>query len=718
LRGLWLSAFEWYIWNTGGMKTGFPGSYTFNRFKIPVGLAKIFQQYAPYVDPVTGSTYRWAFPSLSVTYNAGYASVDSNSPVVSLFTYNSNLNSPLLRYLIHPQAVIGSGNITDLSSNGTTSWAPFVSNPQSFLNVWLEAPNASILAAAQQLFPCNVQCADIPKFAPDGSAYCNVSNYTISSPVPIFRNDIAVICCINAGNTPPDRYKNQLYDAPWPVVRTLDPTTGNQAVPGSLCYLQTLIHTYAYLTSFATRFVVGACSDLLKTTRCFSDINEFSYRGYKVDIAVFCNKLCQLIQVSNWPQSAFNPNADLQNAMFTMLQTCWSSLYQRLLPLDAICCSGVPATNNFFYASTNMIDSCLLYPTMARIIGGIGPVRIKGKPYFPNLGGTLWNRPGATIGWTSAVSISGVWTVGSSSYGLGPRAAGTPILYLPTQATGTTALTRVDPVGVIYTAIMCLPQALFQDYYKPLYPSAYVSDRWSTVTNEDCGSLKSSCLIPVNNVAAPGTTAAWSNMVVTISGAEVVNNVAAEYCVNATDVVYGAIFSLAYYDSTFIATKPLIGTFNGLYTNPLAAVNTAIAASNGSEYTAFLAALTTNSYNVREGRKKGRKSGNGVDSQYRSNTVVMGKTISDAVPNLTQPGSGDRTTYTDSILELGKNAIEHGFRKGTQFLLNEFVSFGSQNEQGGPDFFNAIAPRYTSTPPVRMNTMSLNGPKSQLLALK
>jgi len=98
LRGAWWLAFMQYMFRCKCLSSDWIGPQSIGNLKIPLGLAKAFQQFAPYDDPNSGSKFRFDVGVINPVLNTTYPSVDAYTSGAA----STNLNAPLLRHMIHP----------------------------------------------------------------------------------------------------------------------------------------------------------------------------------------------------------------------------------------------------------------------------------------------------------------------------------------------------------------------------------------------------------------------------------------------------------------------------------------------------------------------------------------------------------------------------------------------------------------------------------------
>lgn len=686
LRGLYLYAFQQYMYRCNALNDAYDGPYAIGSLKIPLGLAKIFQQFGPYCDPNTGATYKTIVQPLASTLVTGYYSIDSNSTGTSPIV---DLTTPAWRYLIHASLfTAANAQMAEYGTLGDKSMAAYPSPavPVFFSNYY-PSIDSQILAFVGNLFPGSTTVDDIPTYAPDGTAYCYSTPSCITSPVPVFRADLAPFLGRGYSNVPPDYVSNLPYDKPNPVCRASGASNAEQ-LPNTISYIQTLIQTYVYLTSKSTQWVAGNAIGLLRSTQCFTDVTEFTYRSTSIDVNKVARKLFNVFKSDVWVNSTISA-PEMVNTQFAFCQMFWTEFYTRIMDSASVSCTGNVATNTCFFSSNATTSSIVLPIVLQKIISGIGPVKVSGRPIFPFLGTAYipFNTPAAQVaGWTVAVSSVGSWNTTALTYGFGPNV--NPVGTLTLTVNGA-AFSRTDIANVKYNTIMTVAQTFFTNPYRNRIPSSFIPDSLPTIANSTCGVL-SAMLTNTNSLLIPTTNPTWTNVQISATGLYNTNSIAATYCINNKGMMYAANYSVtANYEDNLAALRPLRTYFEGTFTDCETQMQQSQNASEGSQFQPNRRAAAMNKYKPRPGQK---------DHAYFVASKLADESSNDQQSGSIPEGSGQREDAEESIAGLFQNAA---ISAGGEFLDIIKQTFSGASEDGGSMFETRWVTDITTVPTVK-----------------
>jgi hypothetical protein len=662
-RALYLTGFQWYMWNLQCMSSNYLGPTSIGKLKIPLGLAKIFQQYAPYCDPITGSTYRTIVNAINYNVNVEYPDVDTNTGGAPL----TNLNAPYRRYLIHASRWSGATTYIDFCSNGNKSVTPYTSSVTDFFLVY---NNPTLLpesvSRSLEAMCTTVAIQEIPKYAPDASAYCDCSPSVVSCPVPSFRADMGIICNGPPGLNPPDLLCMNAYDKPFPVVRI---NQGGVETTDTGAKYQTLVSVYAALTFNSTAWESGDAISLLRSCKEFRTVTEISYREATIDFTKMARKVFQIYKLGT-----FVNNQEGDNTSFAFSMFAWSALFSRLVPYATLSCSSDIGSNICFWVD-NLSNISFKFPAaLLRVLSSVGPTVQDGKVYFPALASFVNSSVANNNGWTSTLSTTGVWNVGTTAFSLAPGVtpvSGPQTISYPGSST---PVTRVADGTLVYNLI---PAALASQFaiYQLKFPAEFQPDSMNTVSDNILGTKFGMMAPPTSNAAVIGTSA-WSNTVVQSSTYEQVLAVQGSVCINLTDVINSAAYGiLANLPSSANNIKPLVHVLESNTVEVANIIQRGLTPAGNSQYQAITKAnLEKKAFGI--SRKK--KSDPGFVS-----SVLQTQTQTDGIKRAFGDASGNRDTAKEQLAMSFKDALTNGAKMVAQKVGAMYQDeFGSLLQEG------------------------------------
>jgi len=698
LRGIWLYALQYYLWKCGCVNGAGAASTGYGEIQIPYGLAKAFQQFAPYTCPITGTTLRNQITPLGFSINTLWFSIDANESVDPLTT--GHLGSPLHTYLIHPSSRTAANlEMIEFGTAGNVAIGTFASNYVDFDTYYKTSSFSSLLAQVNTIFKGTIKVDDIPRCAPDASAYTFVFPSGVGCPVPNFRADMGVILGRGRDVTGANEGASMFpYDEPLPVVRSLD-VTNVETGPNSPQYFQTLRQVYAYVTSHSSKWVAGSAIGLVNSTKCFTDLKEYSVRCEAFDITKFARKVFNIITSDNWNQT-YTPSAELQNTMFAMCNMAFTALFTRIFKSSSCFRTGDPNTNSAFYVMSQNAEASRMPSAICAIINGVGPVKVGGRlvlhRLYNSIGGYVGiNTPTAANnrGWTNTISTTGVWSVNSPYYGFGSSV--TPLSSITLTLPGTsTPVTRTDVAGTVYSSIMCLKFPQLTEYYQNKLPDTFVSDSLPSGTNEICGNLPCSLICVQSQIL--GTQPTWQNSIMQATGQNVPGAIVGSYCMNNDDVLHAFI-------NNCIANPPNPGGYlyatrvvlPGMSGDPSRAVQLALNSAPQSQYQAYERALQANNAK-RVGGKKNRSQKDIISEVTSKQMIDVSQEI---FPSVNEPGSGERHEATKSIGTLVKNSLANATKERICAVAQTYsgANLSGSGQQFVTQYVAEIAPHVATT---------------------
>ena len=690
LRGVWITCFQYYMFRLGCTNSDYVGPSSVAGVKLPLGLAKVFQQFAPYVDPNTGSSFRYTIPLSNPFINNVYWHIDG---AVTAGQPGTNLGSVMRRTLLHASSVTSAG--TQLQEYATMGSAPL----QAFAAAttpwytFFQTLDAATFSAINTIGPGHISLDDLIKnapFAPDASAYSFIVNASVVSHCPLFPPDMALVVGRGFTNGLRDYVNNVPYDAPLPVCRV--PLNGaGEAAPNTAAYNQTLTQTYAYLTARSTKWVNGPADGLLRSTKCFTDVRDFSYRGVSINPAKFARKIVNVIKSTPWDDVSIS-DQEKYNMLFALTAMAWTALLSRIMSSASVVCTGLNTTNMTFWVDSSTTTTLRLPSVLTKIISGVGPVKVGGRVVFPMYAGgyPIMDTVNAG-GWTSALTAAGVWNVSNNEYGLGTSASATSPINI-TQPNSILPFVRTDPGGVVYSYIAARPLSAYVNNYQNKFPTSFISDSWTTVNDNPCG-VPYAMLCPSYAVQTPTANSVFTVGTLNVSGAESISSVQSALCVNARQTRYAAAYS--------VIANPALDTsdYRALrqYSDGICVdISTNLQASqNASENSQFQQNVKAKSREdtAREIKTREKK---GIvdtfwDAAYASDSKLLGKIEDETLDDVFPDGSGERSLLKGMLGTIGSSIRQTASRE----LLKIFdMSVSGQNMDGSTLFFNKALPYY------------------------
>jgi len=694
LRGYWLYAFQYYMWRCRCINGNYVSANSYDNLTVPVGLAKIFQQFAPYVDPNTGSKMRYVLNPLNLSIVTDNQNVDS-----SYASLDGCLGQPKLRYMIHPAVTTGTATLVEYATAGTRSFAAAGTNIISFDSYFGNFLTNGPLSIIQTLFPGNICIEDIPKFAPDASAYAWFTKTAVVCNSPCFRSDMAVITGRGFQDGSIDSVNNYPYDKPLPTCRAVD-NTGSEFDTDSAGYYQTLTQVYAYLTGYSVKWAAGSAVDLMNSTKCFTDVKEFSYRSFSIDLSKFARKLFNVFKSDAWLVT--NGAQELVNTQFTFSSMAWTSLLSRLFESASVNCTGNLGTNTSFWVIDAKVDNQKMPAVLTKMISSVGPVRVGGKVNFPYLGVAFSgiNTPtGSNVGWYNAITATATWNPSSVPYGFGPGVSpvGGPLSV--TYPNSNNPFSRTDPQVVVYSSILVKTYSTFVTAYQNTFPNTFIMDSTPSVVNEKCGTL-SGTLSNVNHTLSTGSTT-WTCSNMSATGALGILSISSAYCNNKKDVLNTANYSLVANRTGDLGIVLMRTLPNGTNVDIETALQQTQNQAGNSTFSAMKKAqeyVRSDKSNTKKGNKTGR------DITYSVTSKALENASNDTQDRQFENGTGDRTELIEQLKDLTKSAVIHATK---EYLNLDPLTFGAQSEIGEPTFQTRMLETVTSALGKTPMTMAL-----------
>jgi len=407
VRTAWLLAVQAY-WYQRGVITSNDTTSLFQPtgIQIPNSLAKVAQQFLPYVDPMTGAVYKFQIFPLDPAFNAltNYPDVSFSVTSVTGLNRQNCINFPGEYYHVHPSnhnKITPSSPFQDLGKapDGFNPVYVFPTNPAfKTLIQYFSTIFAGEMTAINSLCSA-VDYKQLPNFAPDASAYAWVTENGISCFTPNFEPTMAIITGFNGAlGTVVDVNNNYPFVKPLPVVRVVKSDGAFSYFDGTLRGI--LLNIYAYLTVGVSKFV-GSFNGVqqLKYTECYGGIKRFDVVGTQIESNLVSNCLSSIIDTLGSSKDANSTNTN-DNSIYALIHIFWASVIFRLFMTDAI-----TDVNNKYVAQSYspLLPSCSIPGTLARAISGLGPCVINGGLYIP-----YW-RNSAVI-WNVNISALGVFS--------------------------------------------------------------------------------------------------------------------------------------------------------------------------------------------------------------------------------------------------------------------------------------------------------------------
>ena len=608
LRGFWFGCFQYYMWKIGCCEGDYPLPTGYGTCSIPLGLAKVFQYFAPYVDPATGSEFRHSITVTDPNIYTDYASVDMRGilgyRVVPWEKPWFELNSPLDRFLISA-ANMGGQMIDYGAAEGmqATVDGPFNS---VLWSEYFSAPDSTgKFRAMQSVFDSNITVNEIPSNSPDGSAHCLVLDNVIASPVPNYSKSMAfMLSPLTTDNQyAPDQDINYLYDSGIPVVRV--PSRSGQQEPSDV-KAKTLRSVYAYMTSFSQKWVPDQAKFLMLDAGDLSGATSFSYRHSEVSSYRFARVVMSAIVTDIWSGSGL----EVTNKIFSLVQLAWSAYFQRLFPLA--CIPHATPENYGYLSQTLPVVSCYYHSSsivttarfpiiIAQALSKIGIIRVGTKLIFP----TDWQlgrmntttrydatADGSTGGWTDAVAPSGIWVPYLSPYGTTMVGISTIFLTYPRTSNAIiyngALLVSTYNAAVQYGINMSLLQSLLGQAYLNSYPETLGSDRWTPLPKTVLGGIPEMLVRTYATLTTPPNPT-WQNQYLKQTNVLTYEAVSASLCMPAQECLSSALFGLTPVRTDFNSDtdeRPLYIEYRTSYSDPSISVQASVNSSPNSQYQA------------------------------------------------------------------------------------------------------------------------------------
>jgi len=588
---------------------------------VPVGLAKIFQQYAPYVDPLTGTVYQYTTTVADPSYYSGYGSIDVSSFVGSgvyirsiLTSPSVDLNCPLVMTLIHPR-------YTGLSEPYVYPWQQDTSVVSAPTQVTLSSTLNSILSSSldvvNSLFPVCVSVDDIPILAPDASLYCLIDepNNIIMSPCADFSRSMAYM--LGSTGIPATLIQSFLpYNKSFPVIRCNQNQTTSYYSKA-----QTLFNVYAFMTTHAEKWVNGKAKLLMERAGDLSGAYSFSYRSTEVSPVSptsISRLVTQMIRSDAWNGT----DSETQNMLYSFLLLLWNTYAIRMAPFASIPvygsvdyyylltgvtgCVNLYLNTTYFYASSAS-NNQRVPPLWNQVLNEAGPIVVGKRVLFPNFSSDyVYNSsfpggPALNTSWNSNTCLNSVGNVNVSvvpfGFNAGPLSSFN--LTYPNSTTSYTTvvppnqnshLVAVSPVGSINSV---LAASIYLNYYALRYPSTYSPARWVFPPESILGG-------PASFVVNIGTTTtlpmSWRNMYLNYTYVYSVEAVSEGLCIPAMDVACCVITSARqiYPSSTTVSDYwPFYMEMEDDNPQPFLNVQQALSTTPGSTYQDMVQAQST-----------------------------------------------------------------------------------------------------------------------------
>jgi len=607
------------MWNVGSYTANDAPASAYDAIKVPYALAKVFQQFGEYVDPLTGTKYKWLCPPLALTLNTTFFSIDTNTTTGG----PGNLNLPKRRNLIHATRW-GASTAVEYCSLGNKAFTTFSPNSTSWDTYFPTI--GPYLGVANALTDGSIEVKDIPLRAPDASSYTFVTSTHACCPVSNFRSDMAYICnSPNFTTNPPDVVNNFAYDKPRPVVRVASTVTAEDT--GSTTFVLTLMNMYFTVLFDCKHWKSGSAISLVKSIPRFATLTEFSYRANLIDLTKVSSKFAAVYRSATWL-------ATDGNKAFTLSWMYWSQIYARLIKYGAINCVGAVDSNTAFYAMNVAAIGGQLPGALSMVVSNLGPTVIDGKFYTTQLGLYPINGGAQTAGsWNATLGSTGVWNVGANAWSI--LTGTTPKTPITITSPGTAnPLTRTDPVGVVYS---WTPVALLEGYvsaYQNSMPVQLQMDSACTPSNELLGTISGSQVAIVSDLA-PFSAGPFDDALVTIPNGDVAQSVQGNVCITPQDSADALVYSVVRaITTTANILKPMLQAFEANAVDVIGSLQRTMVPTQDSQFQAMKKAETlqlADKYKIAP-----------TDRQWYMNNKLLTDNYKGFWPNIVADGSGDR----------------------------------------------------------------------------
>jgi len=614
LRGYWFGSFLYYMWKCKCFSGNYDLPVIYGNAKLPIGLAKMFQQFAPFMDTTTGSLYRFSVYSYNPNIYNDYPSVDMTGPTgdprTALTAPFNDLNCPRTRFLIAAANAggtmvdYGSGDGVQATSFGTPTIIDWVS--------YLQAGTNSVeFRLMQTLFDANILLDDVPTVAPDGSAYCLVYNTNIAAPFTAFSKPIAFITSsrYDDQNGTPDDVENMIYYSGLPVVRNYNRAL---SITGQDSKVSTLIAAYAYMTSFAQTWVPGKAKFLMLDAKELSGATKFSYTRKEVSFLRFALLVNNVMRTSSWSGT----DTEVSNAMFCFSELAWSAFFQRTFPCAALNHSDFELygiyglylpVSSCYYLSSMAIDGVRLPATIMRALAEVGPTVVEGHVQFPSYIQSMIPNcarasrvDGVNFDWSNALQDNGQWFPNPNTFIYGikmPASTVVPITYPGrnnsfTYTTPAPVLRGSLSISTRFGINMALLQGIFAYFYVNKFPKEYSDDRFAPLPKCILGSA-STMLTKVYGTFTDAVDPIWQNYFVKSYTQTNYTAAGSKICMPVDELVDAACFGLGnlYPPGYQDYYSPLYTDFGPALTDPIVTLQNALNSSSESQYQQFALAL-------------------------------------------------------------------------------------------------------------------------------
>lgn len=729
VRGCWFSAFLYYMWKCSSLTSDYTGSTSIGQFKIPIGLVKVFQLFAPYFDFASGTTYRHVLDFKDPVLYDNYSSVDILLPGYKYRTnFNGNpseeLNAPVSRALIAATApfikdVPGSygRRVIDYSAGYLTESQVVDAHLVHWGEYYDNSDNTPEFNRIQNLFDSTICIDDIGLMAPDGSTYTTVYERFVAGPVPLFDPATAFMFGYleSDKSTATDVDMNYLFSSGLPVSRAYARNGGD--LSSSNTNRKQLISMYAFMTSYAEEWVSGPASALMVKAGELSGATQFSYERVELSEYVFATILGCVIQSDSWTGSG----TEIQNKLFSMVQLAWSAFIQRMFIFDSvrvcdeeylsladITAPVVPA----FYSSSSIVTGVKMPALIAKAISCTGPIVIGNKVIMPSFGKSScinttfgFNKDSLdTRGWSHAVDSNGTWDpnnfwyacimTAKSAITLTYPGSSTTIINHISEVTNTltnnlTGVSVVFPISFGFN--MSYLESALGSYYNNTYPETYGSDRWSTLSSSLLGDM--ACMTSRNQVyripfGTPTVSVPWQNNFLYASNSNVVTYraVVAGLCIPTRKTIDVVNFGTAVYlDAPNNYDLPL---FQELETGVISPQKTLQVNMNNSSNSQFYAYQYAQQMNDAAKEKKPEKPPNGgslpkPNQLFVTTSNMLNQNVDSYSDDIAVPGQTQQRPFMtaanwlvdQAVTYTHKAVIPYAFKVAAQATYGAFNTF-------------------------------------------
>jgi len=557
---------------------------------VPVGLAKLFQHFAPYVDTLTGTTYLYSglfHPTGSG--DTAHHSIDNlcedgsvqASPTAKPWEY---INSPLERYLLvsnYPSGLFDYAAMPGLEFN----FSKPILNNLPWNQIYATTEYGVLTRIVPSLCQC-VQVKDIPYFAPDGSAYTYWNEtYGIRSPIPDFDSGIAYLLGTYSSyfdNDPTPILTPYPYQRPLPYVSWV----GVQYFEDAYMQVRTLAQVYFTVMLQSTEWSDSLWTALITPQSKFYGIRRLTYERSIISTNKIAQQILDTYKTGNWTD-LISSNEVYNNSQMSYVCMIWNLIYQRNFEWLAIPHFGqsnltedAPYTapiwnSSCFFSATSTVSSYKLPAAIIRSIQTIGPIVVDGSVRFPAIypDQCINNSMAASssrryLSWFD--SLSDKWHPNNVVYGMNVSEVknGGVTIYTPGTST---PLTVPRPVGWYSFGWYGVNQFLFANLigqYQSKIPANMGLSRWIPIDDDLMGSVTCSLSIVGSTSQVQSTTVFYSNTLLSDQTLYTVQSVSSYLCLTNEDAFNVGTFSL-YLENITPVDSPLFVEFVSSYTFPL-----------------------------------------------------------------------------------------------------------------------------------------------------